>query len=95
MARYIDPNTLPNGAHKNQSGGACPPGWAVIPAEMALPNFPFGDVTAEEIDGVLTVTGWTAGELPPEPQPEPSAEDDIEMLLVDHEYRITLLELGV
>lgn len=93
--RYICLDTLPNGAHKNQNGGACPPGWAVIPAEMELPNFPFGDVTAEVIDGVLTVTGWTAGELPPEPQPEPTEEDDIEMLLVDHEYRITLLDLGV
>lgn len=93
--RYIDLGTLSNGAHNNQSGGACPEGWAVIPAEMALPNFPFGTVTAEVIDGVLTVTSWTAGEMPPTPDPEPSAEDDIEMLLVDHEYRITLLELGV
>ena len=95
MDRYICLDTLPNGAHKNQSGGACPEGWAIIPDDMVLENFPFGDVTAEEIDGVLTVTGWKAGELPPEPEPEPTEEDDIEMLLVDHEYRITLLELGV
>lgn len=93
--RYICLDELSNGGHKNQSGGACPPGWAVIPAEMELPNFPFGDVTAEIIDGVLTVTSWTAGELPPEPEPEPSAEDDVELMLVDHEYRLTLLELGV
>ena len=26
---------------------------------------------------------------------EPTAEDDIDAMLVDHEYRLTLLELGV
>lgn len=93
--RYIDLDTLPNGAHNNQNGGACPEGWAVIPEEMVLENFPFGTATAETIDGVLTLTEWIPGEMPPEPEPEPSAEDDIEMMLVDHEYRLTLLELGV
>jgi len=29
------------------------------------------------------------------PAPEPTAEDDILSMTVDHEYRITLLELGV
>ena len=95
MARYLDPNALPNGAHRNQAGGACPEGWAVIPEDLETPNFPFGTVEVEEIEGVLTVTSWTAGTIPPEPEPEPSAEDDIELMLVDHEYRLTLLELGV
>ncbi len=32
----------------------------------------------------------------PEPEtPAPAAEDDLAALMVDHEYRITLLELGV
>ena len=27
--------------------------------------------------------------------PEPTAQDDTDSLLIDHEYRITLLELGL
>ena len=29
------------------------------------------------------------------PEPPPSGQEDVEALLVDHEYRLTLLELGV
>ena len=29
------------------------------------------------------------------PEPPPSEQEDVEALLVDHEYRLTLLELGV
>ena len=39
---------------------------------METKNFPFGNVTAEEIDGIMTVTSWIPGEIPgPEPEPEP------------------------
>ena len=31
----------------------------------------------------------------PEPEPEPTAQADTDAMLVDHEYRLTLLELGV
>lgn len=31
----------------------------------------------------------------PEIKKEPSAEDDINAMLVDHEYRLTMIELGV
>lgn len=31
----------------------------------------------------------------PDAEPEPTAQDDTDAMLVDHEYRITLLELGV
>lgn len=30
-----------------------------------------------------------------EPAPEPTAQDDTDAMLVDHEYRLTLLELGI
>lgn len=30
-----------------------------------------------------------------ETPPEPTAQDDMDAMMVDHEYRITLLELGV
>ena len=93
-----------NGGHRNQTGEfkTIPNGWAVIPEGMELKNFPFGEVTAKVIDDVMTVTKWKAGTMP-EPQPEietgadqtPTPRDDINAMLIDLEYRTTLLELGV
>lgn len=83
--RIIEINTLGNGAHRNQSGAdILPDGWAVIPDAMELENFPFGEVTAEEVDGVLTVTAWVAGTIPdPEPTEEEPTTDE----------RVTALEV--
>ena len=71
----IEIESLENGAHRNQTSSHVfqpPDGWAVIPDGMLLENFPFGEVEAEEIDGVMTVTSWTPGVMPePEPEPEP------------------------
>lgn len=56
-----------NGSHRNQTSSASiavPDGWAVVPEDLETPNFPFGDVETEEINGVMTVTRWTAGEIP-------------------------------
>lgn len=66
---------LDNGAHRNQNGGlsVVPSGWAVVPDDMVCENFPFGEAEVEEIDGVMTVTKWTAGTMP-EPEPAPEAE---------------------
>ena len=153
--RIVEIAALPNGAHRNQNNAAVlPNGWAVIPDDMSLENFPFGEVTAEEVtyyrevqterevtktrevittqevittneDGeevtteeevttteeyadtetvteqkpytVLTVTGWVAGTIPEveEVEAEPTEEDDTAAMLVDHEYRIVMLELGL
>lgn len=81
--RIIEIQSLPNGAHRNQSGcSVCPQGWAVIPDGMDTPNFPFGDVTVE--GGV--VTSWTAGTIPePEPVPEPGPTE-MEQLRADVDY---------
>lgn len=73
--RIIEITSLDNGAHRNQNGcvSVLPDGWAIIPDGMELENFPFGNVTVEEINGVMTVTSWTPGTLPePEPEPEPT-----------------------
>ena len=46
----------------------------------------------------MTVTEMTAGVVPepePMPEPEPTAADDLEAMAIDHEYRLTLLELGL
>ena len=43
----------------------------------------------ESHDGKITV------EDIPDPETEPSQEEDTAAMLVDHEYRLTLLELGL
>ena len=88
MRRIVEIAALENGAHRNQTGNlpVIPVGWAVIPDDMECENFPFGEVTTEEIDGVMTVTRWTAGEIPPvEPEPEveeePTSDELLDILL--------------
>lgn len=87
--RAIEIAALSNGAHRNQTGlSVLPAGWAVIPDDMVCENFPFGDVTADEIDGVMTVTRWIPGTMPePEPAPEPEPETP-----TDIEARVAALE---
>ena len=77
--RIIEINDLDNGAHRNQTGtfSTIPDGWAAIPDGMETPNFPFGKVEVAEINGVMTVTKWTAGTIP-EPEPEPELEPTTE-----------------
>ena len=78
-----------NGAHRNQTFSKniknIPGGWAVIPDDMVTENFPFGEVTTEEIDGVMTVTCW-------KPLPIPETEEveapisEIEQIRADLDY---------
>ena len=78
--KIVEIAALPNGAHRNQTGGVLrlPEGWAVIPDGMVCTNFPFGEIEAEEIGGVMTVTKWTPGVMPePAPEPEPETEEDM------------------
>ena len=98
--RIIEITALDNGAHRNQTGtfSTIPDGWAVIPDDMETPNFPFGEVEVAEINGVMTVTKWTAGTIPepePEPEPEPTTDEILLELAADHEARICMMELGV
>ena len=81
----VEIKPLNNGAHRNQTSRTLtvPDGWAVIPPDMETQNFPFGDLTAEEIDGIMTVTSWTPGVIPepePEPEPEPTLDDRVSSL---------------
>ena len=76
--RIIEIAALSNGAHRNQSHNGLtvvPAGWAIIPVGMDTPNFPFGDIAVETINGVSTVTNWTAGVLrDAEPQFTPAEQ---------------------
>lgn len=80
--KIIKIEALSNGAHDNITSDftSIPEGWAVIPDDMETPNFPFGNITVEEIDGVPTVTKWEAGTMP-EPEPIPEREPTTEELL--------------
>lgn len=81
--RIIEIAPLENGAHRNQTGGlsSVPEGWAVVPDDLVTENFPFGEVTVEDVNGVPIVTKWDPLPLPepePEQEPEPTQLDLIE-----------------
>lgn len=71
--------------------------YAVVPDEMVediLETKGFCDITLN--DTGTEIVSFVAREIPEiEPDIEPTADDDIDAMLVDHEYRLTLLELGV
>ena len=86
---------LDNGAHRNQTyHGNLPDGWAVDRNNLCVENFPFGEVVAEEIDGVMTVTEWTPGTIPvPEPEmPIKKEPTELEQLRADIDYLLMLEE---
>lgn len=82
----LEITALDNGAHRNQTyNGFLPDGWAVDANGLCTENFPFGEVTAENVNGLMTVTNWTP--LPmPEPEPvepttdEPTADELLKIL---------------
>ena len=54
-----------------------------------------GDALWTIEDGEDCYTVAEDGTVPEPETPAPAVEDDLAALMVDHEYRITLLELGV
>lgn len=84
--KIIEIQALENGGHRNQVGNfkTIPEGWAVVPDDMEMPSFPFGEVEAEDVEGVMTVTKWVAGTIPEADEPEPISET--EQLRADIDY---------
>lgn len=64
---------------------------------LAYSGFVNVTINGDEVVGVEPdMEAWaTWKETKVEPVEEPSAQDDTDSMLVDHEYRITLLELGI
>ena len=94
--RIVEILVQENGSHNNQTGDfpVVPNGYAVIPEYIKTPNFPFGDIEAEEIDGVMTVTKWVAKEIPKaEPMEKPIS--DIERLRADIEFLALMTEVDL
>lgn len=74
--KIIEIAALSNGGHRNQTLShlrTIPDGWAVVPPDMETPNFPFGEITVENVNGVPTVVSWTPGIVP---DPEPDIPED-------------------
>lgn len=81
-----------------------PAGYAIIQSDLDMTAFYAngGFITPAFADGVLTsyaanADAWNAwkASLPPEPEPAADPNADRDTMIVDHEYRLTLLELGV
>lgn len=86
--QIVEIEALKNGGHRNQTGDLTiiPDGWAIIPDSVETPNFPFGEIETKIIDGVMTVTKWTAGIIPePTLEPEPPVSE-LEQLRADLDY---------
>lgn len=89
----IEIEPLSNGGHRNctiSSGFEnVPEGWAKIPENMEVENFPFGEVEAAEVDGVMTVIKWTAGTIPEPVELEEETQTgvgEVEQLRADVDY---------
>ena len=98
----IEINVLENGAHRNQIGdfNIIPEGWAIIHNNIEIPEtFPFVIFDIDENNNVINLeANWNAyiaaiKASKEEIKSTPSIQDDIDTMLVDHEYRLTMLEL--
>lgn len=96
---YIDPNGVNHGNPMCQPFNGC----VCLPDELLgayLTCMGFCTVTVDEQGTVTAVTADEAALAAykaehPDTAPEPTEEDDNAAMLVDHEYRLTLLELGL
>lgn len=92
MLNIVEIVAMENGAHRNQSFefpiafSDIPDGWALLPPDLPVENFPFGEIEVEEVEGVKVVTKWAP--LPiPEPEPEPeAAPTEMEQLRADVDF---------
>lgn len=101
--RLIEIKTLDNGAHNNQTINGIitliPDGWAIIPDNLEIPEtFPFVNIIIDDNGIVTTIEAnqeaYDAAKISEEEiESTPSVQDDIDTMLVDQEYRLTLLEL--
>lgn len=100
--KIISTEANPSGAYppiQSWNGAEPPDGYYQVTEGIELSYGGFGELTIE--DGIVTAftpvpAAWEAwkASLPTEPEPTPDPSADRDELLVDHEYRLTLLELG-
>lgn len=69
-------------------------GWREVPDNLVSAAWAACGYCDLVWDGESLV-GIVPTQRPPEPEPAPTPGEDMDALLVDHEYRLTLLELGI
>ena len=100
--KYIRTTPNPSGAYPPPQGHPAP-GLVAITEEQAAMVVQYNGFVAltieDEVTAVMPNTeAWEAwkASLPAEnTESTPTAQDDTDAMLVDHEYRLTLLELGL
>ena len=101
--QYIRATPNPSGAYPAPQSNPFPGSIALTDEQAAtlIQYNGFVDIDLGDGDDV-TVTpnseaweAWKASLPAAEPDTQPTAEEDRDAMLVDHEYRLTLLELGV
>lgn len=109
--KIIPTTPNPSGAYPPIQDGnlsAVPEGMAVWPDTLDTADFfahnGFVTLTVEQVGGVPTVISYAPDmeawedwlvSLPPEPEPELTTEELLLGLAADHEYRISLQEMGL
>ena len=106
--KIIEIKALENGAHRNQSSDEIkniPNGWAVIPDSLEIPNsFHFVNIIANNGVVLSLKSDEAAYNLAKEKEKREEEDfkntklviqDDIDSMLVDQEYRLTLLEIFI
>lgn len=73
--------------------------YCILNAEGVIENIIVSDAAFAETLGLLPAYDGAAigtAYAPPAPEPDPpTEEEDLAAMAVDHEYRLTLLELGL
>lgn len=99
--QYIRATPNPSGAYPAPQSNPFPGSIALTEEQAATLIRYNGFVDVTKIGDTVTVTpnaeAWEAwkASLPADSAPQPTVEEDRDAMLVDHEYRLTLLELGV
>lgn len=93
----VELQKMQNGARRNQKSDVsdAPNGWVTIPAHLeqtAMAHLPFVELLFEDGEIIDVGKGEQTGHPSPAWLPDPQADTDA--MLVDHEFRLALLELG-
>lgn len=83
--RIVEIAALENGAHRNldTTGKTVPNGWAIVPAGLETPNYPFGVITVDGQSPPVVLT-WEGLPMPepdpadPDPGGDPSVWDELD-----------------
>lgn len=98
MLTIVQVEALESGMHRLQAqsnrGECWLDGWIAVPKDLEDAIWDCGGWCSLTLEG-QTLMGITPTQRPPLPEPEPSEANDVRSMIVDHEMRLVLLELGL